>query len=224
MAYYFRYLPNLEYINRNNSEDQISNYIKTKNLFKRGVIRNDIFSNLSFFIKYDIIGDDRPDNVAEKIYGDASLDWIVLLSNNIINVYDEWPLSQESFDNYLIEKYGTYEIIYATHHYETQEIKDSSGNIILRSGLTVSTNFLYFEYYDYALDRTVRIDDPKTRVTNYEYEQKKEDKKRNIFLLKNDYVPVVMNDMEDIMPYKEGGEQYIDPTLKRVDNIRLYEN
>jgi hypothetical protein len=223
MAYYFRYLPNLEYINRNTSQDQISNYTRTKNLFKRGKIRDDIFGNLIFFTKYNIIGDERPDNIAEKIYGDSSLDWIVLLSNNIVNVYDEWPMSQETFDKYLLEKYNTYDVVYGTHHYETIEVKDSSGNIIVKSGLTVPSSF-NVRYFDYGLGQDKQEFNITIAISNYDYEVRKEEKKRNIFLLKSDYVPVIMNDMENTMPYKEGGDQYIDPTLKRVDDIRLYEN
>jgi|LauGreDrversion4_2_1035121.scaffolds.fasta_scaffold00088_28 hypothetical protein len=223
MAYYFRYLPNLEYINRNTSQDQISNYTRTKNLFKRGKIRDDIFGNLIFFTKYDVIGDERPDNVAEKIYGDSSLDWIVLLSNNIVNVYDEWPMSQETFDKYLLEKYNTYDAVYGTHHYETIEVKDSSGNIMVKSGLTVPSSF-NIRYFDYGLGEDKQQFNITIAISNYDYEIRKEEKKRNIFLLKSDYVPVIMNDMENTMPYKEGGDQYVDPTLKRVDDIRLYEN
>lgn len=223
MAYYFRYLPNLDYINLNTSQDQISNYTRTKNLFKRGKIRDDIFGNLTFFTKYSIIGDERPDNVAYKVYGDASLDWIVLLSNNIVNVYDEWPMSQEAFDKYLLDKYITYDAVYGPHHYETIEVKDSSGNIILKSGLIVPSTF-NIRYFDSNLGEDKQIFNITTMISNYDYEVRKEEKKRNIFLLKSDYVSVIMNDMESKIPYKEGGEQYIDPTLKRVDDIRLYEN
>ena len=67
--------------NRNSSGDS---YI-TKNLFKRGKIREDFFQNAVAFEKYLVVGDDRPDNVAEEIYGDSELDWIVLISNNILN-------------------------------------------------------------------------------------------------------------------------------------------
>jgi uncharacterized phage-like protein YoqJ len=235
MSYYFRYLPNLEYISRSSDEELISNYTETKNLFKRGKIREDIFQNLAFFTKYDIIGDERPDNVAYKMYGDERLDWIVLLSNNIVNIYDEWPLTQEAFDKYLLEKYGSYGEIYKIHHYKTKELKNASGNIILKSDLIFSPKItltgptwpdFQLNYYDSLLqDQTyvpnIDIFDP---VTNYEYEDEIQNKKRNIFLIKSSYVPVVINDMEKIMPYKEGGEQYVNPALKRVDNIRLYGN
>ena len=105
---YFKQLPNLEYINRTKGNKDISNYITVKNLFKRGRIRPDIFGNLSYFTKYKIIGDDRPDNIANEIYGNPNLDWVVLLSNNIQNIQTEWPLPQTSLDEFLLEKYETY--------------------------------------------------------------------------------------------------------------------
>jgi hypothetical protein len=140
-----------------------------------------------------------------------------------VNVYDEWPMSQESFDKYLLEKYTSYNGVYSTHHYETIEVKDSSGNIIVKSGLVVPSSF-NVRYFDYALGQDKQVFDITTEISNYDYEVREEEKKRNIFLLKSDYVSIIMNDMETKMPYKEGGDQYIDPTLKRVDDIRLYEN
>ena len=133
---YFRKVPNFEYVNRTKGNTDISNYITVKNLFKRGRIRPDIFGNLNFFTKYNIIGDDRPDNVAYKEYDDSSLDWVVLLSNNIHNIQSEWPLPQSSLDEVLLEKYGTYEKLHSgIHHYETIEIKNKKGGIILPGGL-----------------------------------------------------------------------------------------
>ena len=83
MSSYFSELPDFEYVSRL-PDAKISDYIKVKNLFKRGLLRDDIFQNLAFFSKYQIVGDDRPDNVAFKIYRDSSLDWLVLIANNIM--------------------------------------------------------------------------------------------------------------------------------------------
>ena len=79
---YFRNLPNFEYVNRTEDGKSEGDYTTVKNLFKRGKLREDIFQDATVFTKYQIEGDDRPDNVAEKIYGDSSLDWIILISNN----------------------------------------------------------------------------------------------------------------------------------------------
>ncbi len=224
MSFYFRNIPNLQYISRD--DNTISEYSETKNLFKRGNVREDIFGNLSYFTKYQIIGDERPDNIAYNVYGDETLDWVVLLSNNILNLYNEWPLSQESFDSYLLEKYGSYERIYNLHHYETIEVRDSNGKLILKPGLKVDENFFNeFEYYDPGLDQIISsaTRDMKIAVTNYEYEERIQDEKRSIFILKENYLPLIVDDIEEKMKYKKGSDQYVSPTLKRVDNIRLYE-
>ncbi len=221
MASYFRQVPDLEYVSRLPNSQSISDYITVKNLFKRGKLREDIFENLQFFTKYKIVGNERPDNVAYKLYGDETLDWVVLLSNNILNVQTEWPLSQQGFDNFLLEKYGSYDQIYAVHHYETNEIKNTNGILIIPAGLQVPSNFTT-TYYDSILGRQVTQRNFTRAITNFEYEQKLQDDKRNIFILKPTYLNVVFNDMEEIMPYKKGSQQYVSENLKRGDNIRLY--
>ena len=326
---YFRQVPDFEYVNRTKGNTNISSYITVKNLFKRGKIRPDIFGDLNFFTKYKIIGDDRPDNIAFKEYGDSNLDWVILLANNILNIQDEWPLPQNSLDEILLEKYGTYDKLYSdVHHYETVEIKNSKGGIILPGGLetpnkwrtngnyiqaintkinqisgteskiatvtmyngiknldvgsevyitnisssvyngrfpitsvlkvgevvirftyvlpsipenkqpeilgteqvtftvegTVGTgNAYYYEYYDNNSYHTIPVAKMTQAVTNYEYEIAKEDDKRNIFILKPEYLNVIFNDMDKIMPYKKGAAQYVNNTLKKGENIRLYQ-
>ena len=88
MSNYFSQLPDFEYVSRL-PDSRISDYIPVKNLFMRGKLREDIFEDASVFTKYKIKGDDRPDNVAYEVYGDANLDWLVLTCNNILNVYNE---------------------------------------------------------------------------------------------------------------------------------------
>ena len=341
MPSYFRQVPDFDYVSRDPDQRQISEYATVKNLFRRGKLREDIFGNLSFFTKYKIIGDERPDNVAYKLYNDETLDWIILLSNNILNIQTEWPLPQTVFDKVLLEKYGSYDELYnGIHHYETKEIRDSNGNLILPEGIKMpsqwksgngfvegykgvgvisrliyqgdvevvidqnlldlkqnleitilnavdealngsfiiksierrdidddgiddqvrfkiditgnvptsgngielqvtgneiieftsstplqqSNNYSY-EYYDNNLQAKTFIPSNSllTPITNYEYESKIEDDKRNIFVLKPRYLNVVFNDMEEIMQYKKGSTQYVSRTLKRGDNIRLFQ-
>lgn len=229
---YFRKLPSFEYVNRL-PDAKIGDYIQVKNLFKKGRIRPDILDNLAFFEKYKIIGNDRPDNVAFELYDDSTLDWIILLSNNIVNIQTEWPLTQNAFDTYLREKYGvgltTEEEIYnniynGIHHYETIEIKNSQGVTIIPAGLEVPEDYgSGFKYYDeFTAEKEVLVTSATVPVTNYEYEEKLEDAKRNIFVLKPRYLNVILEDMEGIMAYKEGATQNLSDTLKRADNIRLY--
>ena len=221
MSNYFNYLPDFEYVSRL-PDAKISDYIRVKNLFKKGVIRDDIFQDITFFTKYQIQGDDRPDNVASKVYNDSKLDWIVKQSNNIVNLQTEWPLSQNDFDRYCLEKYGDYNTLYnGVHHYETIELKNSSGVVILPAGKTVPSDFS-ISFYDDQLEQVISASET-TTVTNFEYEDNIQTNKRNIFLLKQEYIPVVIDDVEDIMSYRKGSTQYMSRTLKRADNIRLYE-
>ena len=217
---YFRQVPDFEYVSRLPNA-KISDYIRVKNLFKRGKLAEDIFPNLSFFTKYQIEGDDRPDNVAYKVYSDSTVDWVVLLSNNYINIQSEWPLLQNDFDRYLLDKYGTYEKLNAAHHYETTEIKNVDGATITPAGLTVASDYSV-TYYDAATGQEVEKENTAVEVTNYDYESKIEDAKRNIYLLKPMYLNVIKDDMRDIMPYEKGSTEYLSRTLKRAENIRLY--
>ena len=218
---YFRQVPNYDYVSRNADEKNISDYVEIKNLFKRGKIREDIFGNLSFFTKYDIIGDERPDNVAYKNYNDPTLDWAVLLANNILNIQNEWPLTQQAFDKVMLEKYGDYNTLYnGIHHYQSREVKNSAGITIMPAGLEVDENYS-INYYDNGQD--ILVSDVAQPVTNYDYENKIEEGKRHIYILKPRYLNVLFNDMDTIMPYKKGGAQYVNSTLKKADNIRLYQ-
>ena len=239
MSNYFKRIPNIDYVSRLPNA-KIGDYMKVKNLFKRGVLRDDIFQDLAIFTKYEISNDDRPDNVAFNFYGDSNLDWLVLLCNNIINIQSEWPMSQKSFDNYLISKYtesgdsdtDTYDRIYnGVHHYETKQIKNSNDVEILAEGLTVSPDYT-LTYYDWLVSGYVILSKAAnetyntsllTPITNYQYEEKIEDDKRNIFLLKPLYVSLVIDDLTDMMKYKKGSTEFISKSLKKAENIRLYQ-
>ena len=221
MSNYFRQVPEFDYVSRLPGAN-IGDYIRVKNLFKKGKIREDIFQNLSFFEKYKIIGNDRPDNVAFEIYGDSKLDWVVLLSNNILNIQTEWPLPQTDFDRFLLDKYDDYDTLYnGIHHYETEEVKNSRGVTIVPAGLQVDDSYSV-SYYDFFIKQQMTTGNISIPITNYEYEEKIENNKRNIFLLKSTYLGIILNDMPEIMEYKEGSTQYVNETLKRADNIRLY--
>ena len=220
MSSYFNYVPDFAYPSRL-PDAKISDYIVVKNLFKRGKLREDIYQNIAFFTKYEIIGNDRPDNVAAEVYGDSDLDWVVLISNNIVNVQSEWPLLQNDFDRFMLDKYGTYEKMNDSHHYETKEVKNTVGAVIVPEGLQVPSDYSV-TYYDWYQSGEVTRSDITTEVTNYDYEIKKEDAKRNIFLLKNSYLHIIIDDLEEMMSYKKGSTQYVNETLKAAENIRIY--
>ena len=221
MASYFRQVPDFDYVNRDSDGKSIGDYQVVKNLFKRVKIRQDILQNLAYFTQYKIQGDDRPDNVAFEIYEDETLDWVVLLSNNILNVQTEWPLTQAAFNEFLIKKYGDIEKSNNIHHYETRELKNDSGEIVVRKGLTVPKNYK-IEYFDTKRNQYVVRTNEVDAVTNYTYEVRKEEAKRNIYLIKSDYLELILEDINRLMPYKKGSTQYVSRTLKKGEDIRLF--
>ncbi len=223
MSNYFSQIPDFEYVSRLPNA-KISDYINVKNLFKRVFLREDIYQNLTFFKKYSVVGDDRPDNVAAQVYEDSNLDWLILLANNIVNITNEWPLGQNEFNRYLLDKYDNdYDKIYnGVHHYETIEVKDSNDIVIVPKGLNVSEDFST-TYYDYFIGGLTTANDITRPVTNYEYEENLENKKREIFILKPEYISVVLDDIDDLNSYKKGSTEYVSRTLKKAENIRLFQ-
>lgn len=222
MSNYFSKIPNFDYVSRLPNA-KISDYIRVKNFFKRVKLRQDIFQELSFFERYAIENDDRPDTVAFKVYEDSRLDWVVLLSNNIINIQTEWPLPQRDFDRYLLDKYGDYDTLYnGIHHYETIEEKNSLDIVMVPAGLEVQDNYR-ITYYDPGLQQTIVSLNLSSPVTNYEYEEKLNDEKRFIYVLKPFYLNVVINDLNTVLPYEKGSSQYVSEDLVRGDNIRIYQ-
>ena len=220
MSNYFSQLPDFEYVSRL-PDSRISDYIPVKNLFMRGKLREDIFAEASVFTKYKIVGDDRPDNVAYQVYGSTDYDWLILLANNIVNVGSEWPMTQESFSKYMTRKYGAELNFYKPHHYETVEVKDSIGRIIVRPGLQVPKDYT-ISYYDSGLDSQITTTNIVKEYSNYDYENEIQDNIRNIFVIKKEYIGIVLDDIERIMPYKSGSTQYRANDLVQGDNIRLY--
>lgn len=221
MSNYFSYLPNFEYVNRIPSEQNISSYTEVKNLFKRVRLNDKLFQDLTNFTKYQIVGDERPDNVANKIYNNPNYDWIVLLSNNIINIQDEWPMTIRTFELYMNKKYGVtnYDNI---HHYESIEVKDSSNNYtVLKKGLEVPSDYS-ITFYDGALGNMSTVTNTNVGVTNYEYESRIQDDKRSIFLLRSDLIQTVIKDIKKLMTYKDGSTQFVNRSLVKANNINLF--
>ena len=219
---YFRQLSNFEYISQD-PEDQglMDAYTTVKNLFRRVKIREDIFSNLMYFTNYKIIGDERPDQVAKKIYDDVDLDWVVLVANNILNIREEWPFPQKIFDEYLLEKYGTYDNLYAVKHYKSREVRDSVGTLILPKDLVVDENYSV-TFFDIGLGTEVTKTNLTDPVTNFQYESEKEDAKRNIYLLKPEYLSIILDDLKSLMQYKKGSSQFLTRTLLKADNPNFF--
>ena len=215
---YFRELPELEYQSFLSDAISSKEYVTVKNLFRRNKLRDDLQNVFTIFNKYEIVDGARPDTVAEEFYGDAELDWVVLMTAGIINVRDEWPLSNFELYQYVEKKYGI-ENINGDHHYETKEIKDSNGRLILPAGKDVNGDFT-LNYSDNGTNVSVSGIDVRTGVSNWEYETSKNNKKSSIYLLKRGFLQQFLNDMRDIMTYGISSE-YISDRLARTENTKV---
>lgn len=215
MANFLRQLPDLDYPSLLNDRQGSGDTVRVKNLFRRVRVREDYFSNLVQFTKYKITGDDRPDNVAEKVYGNADLDWIVLISNNIIDIKNEWPMTEYDLNLYLNDKYTEKELA-EIHHYETIEWRDRDNQLIVPSGQIVDESFKV----EYLKGTQVVSVSPIRSVSVFEWEISKNEEKRNINLINTEYVGTVIDEYEKIMKYSKSS-QYVNERLKKTENIRI---
>ena len=223
MSNYFRKLPNLDYPTLLKTKQSNTDYIETKNLFRRVKIREDLFSNFVVFDQYKIVGDERPDNVAEKVYGDDNLDWVILMSNNIIDVKNEWPMTQSDLNTYTNEKYTQKELTYI-HHYETIEFRDRNNQLLVPAGKIVDESFT-IEYYlgesGLRNNGQLKTASPIRSVNNYENEVEINNKKRSINVIKEDVLGLFLKDFNRIMKYDKSS-QYVNRKLKKTENIRIH--
>ena len=212
---YFRQVPRLDYPSLANDRRSAYDFQTVKNLFKRAVMRDDIFNEVIAFEKYSVQGDERPDQVAYNFYEDSGLDWVILTTNNIIHVRDEWPMSNQDFLNYLNSKYTESELS-NVHHYETKIIRDSRGRLIQPEGLIVpeghSVTFLD--------NGVLRTESSLTLVDVLNHETTLNDNKREINILRSEFLTIFLDDIKNIMRYEESS-QYISDDLKKTENPRL---
>ena len=212
---YFRQLPELDYPSLANDRKSAFDYQTVKNIFKRAVIRNDIFDEVVAFTKYSVQGDERPDQVAYNFYRDAGLDWVVLTTNNIVHVRDEWPMGEQDFLTYVNAKY-TSEELSNIHHYETKLIRDSRGRLIQPEGLTVPAG----HSVSFLDNGVLRTESQLTSFNFLEHEINLNDAKRNINILKSEYLSLFLEDFAEIMEYKPS-RQFVNDRLKKTENPRI---
>ena len=212
---FFRELPNLLYPSFLPEKTSSLDFIEVKNIFRRVKLRNDLFNNFTIFEKYQIPERARPDTVAEEILGSANFDWIILTVAGIINVRNEWPLSNRDLYNYANNKYG--KSLNSNRFFETTEVKDSSGRLILPKGKIVDSNFTIPK----PGAPTVTLN-PVVGISNYDYETRLNEKKSNIFVLREEYLQDFLDDMRSIMTYQESSEYLDDVTIQTENsNIKL---
>lgn len=147
------------------------------NLLKRVAVRSKVKTNILVFDTYDLRMGETPEEIADKLYGDPELHWVVLLMNDITDRYHQWPMNENQFLAHINDKYDNVD---ATHHYE---ISQTSGDTTIK--------------IDIGTDNT---DYPTaTVITNYEYELARQDEMRKIRLLDPSYIDAFVAEFKILM-------------------------
>ena len=240
---YFRELPDISAVSLLPGRQRSDERVLVKNIYKRAKLRTDIDYAVTAFDFRLIKEGDRPDTIAAELYNDPELDWIILTTNNITNIRDQWPLSNNDLHSYMLDKYGSEAALLEPHHYETKEIRDKFNRTVLDSGRQVDEDFTFSfvtldgstvttdktmydgiqsdSEYDDAYKKTWILLSEKAAgpVSNFRYETKRNDAKRIIRILKPEFVGGFVADMRNIMKY-ETSSQYINRTTKAAYNPR----
>ena len=209
---YFRELPNLLYPSFLPKKSSLD-YIMVKNVFRRVKLRDDLYNNFVVFQKYEIPEGARPDNVSEELFGTPNLDWVILTVAGILNVRNEWPLSNRDLYNYAHDKYGN--SLDSIRFFETKEVKDSNGKLILPKGKVVDSNFTIPNPTNHSATLN-----PVFGISNFVYETRLNEEKRNINVLRVEYLSEFLDDMRNLMIYSKSSER-IGDRLIRTENTNI---
>jgi len=196
---YFNLLPNFQYINPNQVGGKKEQYVEVKNLFTRMKLRDSVSDFATALTKYDIGENQRPDDVSNELYGDPNYDWVVLVTSNIINVRDEWPLSSRQLYDIMYDKYE--ENLNSTRHYETKETRDSQERLLIPGGQVVDSTFRIANP-----DSPGQEINPTVGVSNWLVEVRKNNKKRTIKVLRREYLTPFVNEFRDFLQYQESSQ------------------
>ena len=151
------------------------------NILRRVKLRAGIRAGSFLFDNYDVVDGERPEDVAFKIYGDAELHWVILMTNNVTDRYYQWPLSQPQFQEHITDKYGAGNED-AVHHYEkTQD-----------SGPTSSRDFSH-------LVECNEGDEGFGIISNRDYEYRLQDEYRQIRLLDPQFIGTFVEEFENLI-------------------------
>ena len=155
------------------------NFKDVTNLLRRVGMRAKLKSNALLYDTYDVKEGETPEMIAHKLYGDAELHWVILLVNEITDRYHQWPMTGGQFLEHLNDKYANPDGI---HHYETTQT----------SGDTKVKIEVFNEVDDDAYTGL-------TPITNREYEESEQDKRRQIRLLDARFVEQFVEEYQKLI-------------------------
>lgn len=188
---YFKKLPNIDYAVSVNKAGQRTS-LNIKDFFRFVKIKDVSLRYDSFYYTYTIKNGERPDQIAHQEYGDTRYYWMILQTNDIVDYYAQWPLSQYELDRFLLKKYGSPEGIDEIHHYETREVRDDDGRLVLEAGIKVDKDFR-FEYQANPYAQIYRYAEP-VEITNLKYEYRLNDAKSEIVLINKKFIGRLMSE------------------------------
>lgn len=174
-----RSLPNLLYNISVSPTD--TKFISAKNLWRRAEILREVKSSMVIFNEYVVKNGERPEDLSTRFYKDPFLGWTILVINDIVNYYEQWPKSTRDLNEYV---YAKYDNPMATKHYITTEVKDANENIICPAGKIVPSNF-QISYFNGSTTVTAN---PVVSITNYQYESDVNAKKERIMMVRPNYI------------------------------------
>lgn len=211
---YFNLFPDIEYSARMNKAGVVD-YVNVKDFFHMMQLKDTFYRDLSLFDPYYIKNGERPDRLADMVYGNPRYYWVILQTNDIVDYENQWPLSQTDLDAFILKKYGSYEAASQPHHYETLRVTDIAGNILLPgrgspeperaglalNGIKVPENF-EFEYApnpnNPSVTRTLRGSTGNSpacyMVSNRQYEYDINEDKCQINIMRPKYIADFMRD------------------------------
>jgi len=214
--HYFKNLPNIGYKNNLTTSVDRQNYIYAKNLFLRAKVRDDVSKEITFLNSYNIREGKRPQDIADELYGDPTLDWVVLTVANIINVRDEWPMTGKVLYDYCATKYGNE--LNDTAFYETKEVRDNQNRLILPGGKVVDSNFTIPDPDNPQITLSLGSSEPLViGISNFLAETRNNERKRNIKVMREEYLTMFLMDMRETLTYTKSS-QFESRFLKNAHN------
>ena len=152
-------------------------FLFVKNIWRRAEILTEFKSQVTIFNEITVQDGERPEDVATAFYNNPFYNWTVLVANDIVDVYSQWPRSITQLQDFINQKYDNPQ---ATKHHVTTEVKDANNNIIVPAGKVVPSNF-QVSYYNGSTTVTAN---PVVSVTNAMYETELNSKKQKIQVIK----------------------------------------
>ena len=182
---YFRRFPNLDYAIESDHAGNLTT-LEIKDYFHLLRLKEEVYPDVTLYKTHFVKNGQRPDQVSYELYGNEKYYWIILQINDIVDPYNEWPMSSYELESYIKRKYGSYREAEKVMHYETPESFDNQGNLILPGKLVVDKDYVYRHDQEYIYP---------VEVTYLDYEYRLNEEKATISVLKERHIPDFIRDV-----------------------------